>query len=201
MSEEAFMPQPHLRAHKIQMLLLYSVAENFNKTKAASQLKIARSTATKYINAFRQTSLTTSEIEHARRDKLYTLLFPTRKHPIQSNKKSLLIGRLASIHSRIEKEGLSVLDAWREDLASNSCSYKYSQFCSLYALWRKEHGLERRSTAKTLSLSVKPLDMQLLKRWQRSHDRRKLEVGVVLLGLSSRHLCAMSPNWNAKGCF
>jgi predicted AAA+ superfamily ATPase len=114
------MPQPHLRAHKIRMLLLYySAAQNFNKTKAANQLKIARSTATKYINAFRQAGLTTSEIEHARRDKLYALLFPTRKHPIQSNKKVLLVDRLESIHLRIEIDGLSVLDAWREDLASS----------------------------------------------------------------------------------
>jgi predicted AAA+ superfamily ATPase len=102
------------------MILLSSAAPNFNKTKAANQLRIARSTATKYINAFRQAGLTTSEIEHARRDKLYTLLFPTRKHPIQSNKKALLVGRLESIHSRIENDGPSVLDAWREDLASNS---------------------------------------------------------------------------------
>jgi transposase len=179
------MPQAHLRAHKLRKLLLYSVAENFNKTKAASELRIARSTATKYINAFGQSGLTVSEIQHARPDKLYMLLFPTRKHPIQSNRKALLIRRLASIHSRIENDGFSVLDAWREDLASNSCAYKYSQFAFLYALWRKEHGLARRSRAKIFSLSVKPLDLQMLKSWQRSHDRCKWEVAVALLGLSS----------------
>jgi transposase len=179
------MPQPHLRAHKIRTLLLHSVAPNFNKTNVANQLRIARSTATKYISAFRQAGLTSSEIENARSDSLYTILFASHKHPIQSNRKSSLIDRFSSIHYRIERDGLSLLDAWREELTSNSRSYKYTQFCSLYALWRKEHGLERRSTAKTFSLSVKPLDVELLKRWQRSHDRRKWEVGVALLGLSS----------------
>ena len=95
------MPQPHLHAHKIRMLFLYCAAENFNKIKAANQLGIARSTATKYISAFRQSGLTISEIEHARPGKLHMLLFPNCKHP-QSNKKDLLIGRLAFIHSRIE---------------------------------------------------------------------------------------------------
>src|SRR5690348_8894097 len=98
----------------MRMLLLYSATKNFNKTKAANQLRITRGTATKYINAFRQASSTTFEIEHAHGDKLYPLLFHTRKHHTQS-KKALLTGRLASIHSRIENDGLSVLDAWRED--------------------------------------------------------------------------------------
>ena len=34
-------------------------------------------------------------------------------------------------------------------------------------------------------MSVTPLDLQVLKSWQRSHDRRKWEVSVALLGLSS----------------
>ena len=62
---------------------------------------------------------------------------------------------------------------------------KYSQFASLYAQWRDEHGLQRLSRAKRRSVSVTPLDLQVLKSWQRSHDRRKWEVSVALLGLSS----------------
>ena len=98
---------------------------------------------------------------------------------------ALLTGRFGSIHSRIENDGLSVLDAWREEVATNSRAYKYSQFSSLYALWRKEHGLQKRPREKRLFLLVKPLDLQLLKGWQRSHDRRKWEVSVALLGLLS----------------
>ena len=182
------MPQAPLPAHRLRKLLLASVAANFNKTKAANQLRIARSSATKYINAFRRSALTTSEIERARQDQLYPLLFPIRKSIAHSNKQSLrLADRLEIIHSRIENDCLSVLDTWREEIASNSCTYKYSQFAALYAAWRTEHGFQRRSRAKRIFLSVKPADQQLLKGWQRSHDKRKWEVAVVLLGLSSGH--------------
>jgi transposase len=161
------------------------MASNFNKTQVANQLKIARTSATKYVNAFMRSALTLSDIEHARQTELATLLFPSRKHPIQSQRKVLFLRRFGSIHSRIENDGFSILDAWREEVASNQCSYKYSQFASLYAGWRDEHGLQRRSRAKGNPVSVKSLDLQTFKTWQRSHDRQKWEVSVALLGLSS----------------
>ena len=179
------MPQAPLSAHKIRKLLLASLAPNFNKTKTANQLRIARNSATKYINAFSRSALTTSELERARRDQLYPLLFPIRKSLTHSNKISLLADRLAAIHSRIENDGLSLLDTWREEIAANSCPYKYSRFASLYAAWRAKNGFQRRSRAKKIFLSAKPADLQLFKSWQRSHDKRKWEVAVVLLGLSS----------------
>ena len=108
------MPQAPLSAHKIRKLLFASLAPNFNKTKTANQLRIARNSATKYINAFSRSALTTSELERARRDQLYPLLFPIRKSLTHSNKISLLADRLAAIHSRIENDGLSLLDTWRE---------------------------------------------------------------------------------------
>jgi transposase len=80
-----------------------------------------------------------------------------------------------------------VLDAWREDVASKQCGYKYSQFASLYAAWRLERELQPRSRAKRRSISIDPTDYEVFKRWQRSHDRRKWEVSIALSGLSSGH--------------
>jgi len=179
------MPQAPLRSHKIRKLLLASVAERFNKTKTANQLRIARSSATKYLNAFRHARLAISDVERVPRNQLYTLLFPIRRTLAPSSKKSLLLGRIAAIHSRIENDGSSILDAWSEEVASSSCTYKYSQFAALYAAWRTKHGLKKRTKAKRISLSFKPIDLQLLKSWQRSNDKRKWEVAVVLLGVSS----------------
>jgi transposase len=79
-----------------------------------------------------------------------------------------------------------VLDAWREE-AANQCDYKYTQFASLYAAWRSEHGLGRISRAKRRQITVSPTDRAVFKRWQRSHNRRQWEVGVALLDLSSGH--------------
>src|SRR5215469_5164673 len=47
--------------------------------------------------------------------------------------------------------------------------------------------LGRISRAKGKLITVTPTDCTLLKSWQRSHDRRKWEVSVALLGLSSGH--------------
>ena len=74
---------------------------------------------------------------------------------------------------------------WRQAAATNQCTYSYSQFATFYAIWRLEHGLGRISRAKTQLITVPPTDCTLLKSWQRSHDRRKWEVSVALLGLSS----------------
>jgi transposase len=179
------MPQNPLPARKIRQLLRLCLANNFNNNQAAKRLRIARNTVKRYVKAFKGSALTLSQIDHVGGPELCSLLFPTWKRSVQSNRKVLLLGRFGSVHSRIENDGLSVLDAWHEEVASNQCNYKYSQFASLYAQWRDEHGLQRLSRAKRRSVSVTPLDLQVLKSWQRSHDRRKWEVSVALLGLSS----------------
>src|SRR3984893_6181896 len=179
------MPQVPLPAYKIRKLLQQCLADNFTKTQTANQLRIARSSATKYVNAFRRSALTLSDIERARQADFAALLFPNITRASPPDRKIRLLARLASVHSRIEHDGLSVLDAWREEVASKQCNYKYSQFASLYSQWRDEHGLQGLPRAKRRSVLVKPLDSQVLKSWQRSHDRRKWEMRVALLGLSS----------------
>ena len=48
------MPQAPLPAYKIRKLLQRCFADNFNKTQTANQLRIARSSETKYVNAFKR---------------------------------------------------------------------------------------------------------------------------------------------------
>jgi hypothetical protein len=180
------MPQPPLSTYTIRKLLHRCAADNFNKAQTASQLRIARSSATKYINAYKRSSLTLSQIDSMPRAKLIDLLFPNWKRPTPSHRKRRLLERLPSIHSRIEIDGLSVLDAWREE-AVNQRTYKYSQFAALYAIWRTERGLGRISGTKGQLITVSSTDCAVLKSWQRSLDRRKWEVSVALLGLSSCH--------------
>jgi transposase len=181
------MPQPPLPAYKIRKLLQQCLAGNFNKTQTAKQLRISRSSATKYVNAFRRSTLSLCNIERARRADFADLLFSNTKRPTSPHRKARLLARLSLVHSRIEQDGLSVLDAWREEVASKQCGYKYSQFASLYAAWRLERRLQPRSRAKRRSISIDPTDYEVFKRWQRSHDRRKWEVSIALLGLSSGH--------------
>ena len=176
------MPQPPLSTSIIRKLLHGCSADKFNKTQTARQLRIARSSATKYIDAYKRSSLTLSEINSMPRAKLLNLLFPRAKSPPSLHRKLRLLARLPSIHSRIDIDGLSVLDAWREEA---QCSYKYSQFAALYAIWRSERGLGRISRAKGQLITVSSTDCPVFKSWQRSHDRRKWEVSVALLGLSS----------------
>jgi transposase len=130
--------------------------------------------------------MTLPEIDCLPGSKLVVRLFPKSKHPIPSRRKHRLLARLPAIHSQIEIDGLSILATWRAEVA-DQCRYKYSQFASLYAAWRLEHGHGRISTAKRWHVTVKPRDHAILNSWLRSHDRRKWEVAIALLGRLSNH--------------
>jgi transposase len=179
------MPKPHLSTSTIRKLLNRFAADDFNKAQTARRLRISRSSATKYINAFKKSSLTLSEIESLPRAGLIDQLFRSSKRPTSSPRKLRLLACLPSIHTRIEIDGLSILDAWRE--VAHQCGYKYSRFASLYSAWRLEHSLGRISRARRPLRGVSPTDCVVFNRWQRSHDRRKWEVSVALLGLSFGH--------------
>jgi transposase len=183
------MPQKPIPANKLQQLLHFGAGYNFNKSQSAKQLRIARSTATKYIDAFKRSELTLTDIESVGGAKIVDLLFPRHGAPTQSDRKVRFLDRIASIHSRMEHDRLTVLDVWREEVATKQLGYKYSRFASLYASWLVEQGLRRLSSAKRTPISVKPIDAHMLKRWRRSHDRRKWEVGIALqnnsMGISS----------------
>jgi transposase len=180
------MPQPPLSTSTIRKLLRLCVVENCAKAQTARRLRISPSSARKYIDAFKRSSLTLPEISNMPPTKLIDALFPKSIYRTPSRRKLRLLARLPSIHSRIEIDGLPVFDAWREE-AANQCKYKYSQFALLYAAWRSEHGLGRISRAKRRLIKVAAPDCAVLNSWQRSHDRRKWEVSVALLGLSSCH--------------
>jgi transposase len=178
------MPQKPIQANKVRQLLHLSAAEDFNKSRSAERLGIARSSATKYIEAFKRSELTLTDIDNVRSAKLADLLFSRNRGRFQSAHKVRFMDRIEFIHSRIEHDRLSVLDVWREEVALSQLGYKYSRFASLYASWRVEQGLRRLSSAKRSPVSVRPADMHMLKSWRLSHDRRKWEVGIALLNNS-----------------
>ena len=139
------MPQNPLPATKVRALLRLCHSDAFNKSRTAKELKIARSSASKYIGAFNCAELSLSDIAHVNSAGLAKLLFPGRgrARSAQSERKVRLLDRFGSIHSRIEGDRLTVLDAWREHAASQDSTYQYSQFVSLYGLWRHQHGFPR----------------------------------------------------------
>src|SRR4051812_26493649 len=123
-------------------------------------------------------------IESLSERELEGCLFKHGRVPARSNRSKALHERFEQIHSRMLKERVSLIDAWREDAATNAPSYKYSQFCSLYAAWRRGCGLVKLSRRKRSNISVKPEDITVLKQWRRSNDRRKWEIAVALLELT-----------------
>jgi hypothetical protein len=78
------MPQKPLPANKIRQLLHFSVDDYFNKTETAKGLRIARSSATKYVKAFKSSTLTLTDLENVGSAKLAKLLFPGNSHPVPS---------------------------------------------------------------------------------------------------------------------
>jgi hypothetical protein len=81
------MPQPPLSPSIIRKLLHRCAADNFNKAQTARQLRISRSSARKYIGAFKRSSLTLPEIDSMPRAKLIALLFPSSKYRTPSRRK------------------------------------------------------------------------------------------------------------------
>src|SRR5258705_4987742 len=63
-TKEISMPQKPLPANKIRQLLNFSGDDYFNKTETAKGLRIARNSATKYIKAFQNSTLTLTDIEN-----------------------------------------------------------------------------------------------------------------------------------------
>jgi hypothetical protein len=81
------MPQPPLSTSTIWKLLHRCAADNFNKAQTARELRIARSSATKYIDAYKRSSLPLSEINRMPRAKLIDALFPKSKSPTPSHRR------------------------------------------------------------------------------------------------------------------
>jgi transposase len=182
---KASLPQRPLPANKIRRLLHFAAFDDFNKTEAAKKLGIARSSATKYIKAFKATALTLTDIENVSSANFGKLLFPSNSQTTLSDRKVRFLNRIESVHSRIERDRLSILDAWREEVATQAPGYKYTQFSSLYGSWRIEHGLRHHSNAKRKAISIRPIDIPVLNRWRLSRDRRKWEVAIALLNSSA----------------
>jgi hypothetical protein len=178
------MPQKPISANKVRQLLNFSTVENFNKRQSAKRLKIARSTATKYIKAFQLSGLTLTDIERARSTALANLLFAGHRRRSQSDRKARFLDRIESIHYRVEHDRLSILHVWREEAARQHFGYKYSRFASLYASWRVEQGLPKTRQRGRNAVSIKPADIPILNKWRLSHDRRKWEVAIALLNSS-----------------
>jgi transposase len=111
-------------------------------------------------------------------------LFKHDRVPARSNKSKALHEHFEQIHSRMLKQRVFLIDVWREVAATDTPSYKYSQFAALYAAWRREYGLVKLSRRKRSAISVKPEDISVLKQWRRSNDRRKWEIAVALLELT-----------------
>ena len=82
-------------------------------------------------------------------------------------------------------ERISLIDVWKEDAATDLPHYQYTRFASLYDSWRKEHHLAKTSHRKRGNISVKSEDISMLQQWRRSNDRRKWEVAVAILELST----------------
>jgi len=69
------MPQKPIPANKVRQLLHLSAAEDFNKCQSAERLGIARSSATKYIEAFKRSALTLTDIDNVRSAKTCRFYF------------------------------------------------------------------------------------------------------------------------------
>jgi transposase len=187
------MPTPALSPRKIKQLIILATCSQFSKTHIARHLQISRSTLRKYLSAFQCTSLAPSQIEHL-------TVFEVKSHFIRhqctstrTDRYRTLDKQLPLVHLRLQTETIALRDLWREYSASSFGRYSYSTFCCRYNKWRETHSLPKPSKNARYICEIGQSDLDILKEWRLSSNRRLWERASALEALSRGeslvHLC------------
>ena len=179
------MPQRSLSLNTIRRSIILAASSHFSKTELANHLKISRSTLRKYALAFRQSSLSLSEIEHLSNAKLAIHLCGVKMARPRSNRYIYSSNNATDIHARLETEKISLLDIWRQYAATGSLVYKYSQFSAVYRLRCKANHIKRPPKNTTYLNMVRESDIFTLKNWKHSGNRHLWERSTAIRELSS----------------
>src|SRR6266853_6717587 len=180
------MPTPSLSPRKIRQLILLATCSGFSKTHISRHLRISRSTLQKYMYAFKQSSLTTSTIETLTHSELAKHFLINQMHVSRrSDRYTALDRHLQIVHVRLNTEPVTSRSLWTEYALSHHRPYRYSIFCDRYSKWCEAKHLPKRPRNTKYVCVVGKADMDILKKWRQSSDRRLWEKAFALQAMSS----------------
>lgn len=180
------MPYPRSSMRQVKEALRLRLVSWLSQRRIAVICRMSPATVRAYCERAKAAGLETfARIAPLSEHELERHLFKYDQVPARSARYKALHERLEAIHSRMLKERITLIDVWREEAATDLPHYQYTRFASLYDTWRKEHHLAKSSHRKRGNISVRPEDISILQQWRRSNDRRKWEIAVMILELSS----------------
>src|SRR6266481_8904347 len=179
------MPTPSLSPHKIRQLIILATCSRFSKTHISRHLRISRSTLGKYLSAFKQSSLTPSTIETLTHSELAECFLRKQRRSRRSDRHAALDRHLQIVHVRLITEPVSLRSLWTEYTLSHYIRYSYSTFCDKYSKWCEAKHLSKRARNKKYVCVIDKTDMDILKLWRQSSDRRLWEKASALQAMSS----------------
>jgi transposase len=181
------MPTKPVPADKLRDLIILHGFFQPSLRELGGLLRLSSSTVKKYLRVFKASSLSLTDIQRLSDSALRARLAPLRPK-LENRRQDKLIALLPTVHQHLKECGSTLLQEWESYREQKPHSYSYSQFTNLYLQWRSANGLQKpRRNRWTLILS--PENLEILREWRSSSNKRRWERAVALLGLHNE--CTM----------
>jgi transposase len=181
------MPTPSLSPAKIKQLIVLATCSGFSRTHISHHLRISRSTLQKYLSALKRSSLTPSTIRTLTNSKVAEHFLINQRTSRRSDRYTALHKHFRTVHVRLETEPVTLERLWTEYSLSHARAYGYSTFCERYNKWREANSLPKRTRNTKYVCVIGKADLDTLKKWCSSSDRRLWEKASALQELSRGH--------------
>jgi transposase len=181
------MPTPSLSPAKIKQLLILATCSGFSKTHVAHHLRISRSTLQKYLSALKRSCLTPSTIQTLTNSELAKRFLNHQRTSRRSDRYTTLDRHFQTVHLLLETEPITLERLWTEYSLSHPRAYSYSTFCERYSEWREANNLPKHTRNKKYVCVLEKADLDTLKKWCKSSDRRLWEKTSALHEMSRGH--------------
>lgn len=130
------MPQPRITMRQIREVLRLHFESGRSIRQINASTKTSVGAIQKLLKQAHQLKLTWPLPEHLDDAQLVLLFYPKAN---TSGSKRLIIPEWAKIHQELKRKSMTKLLLWEEYCEANPTRcYSYSQFCDLYAKWRKK---------------------------------------------------------------
>ena len=181
------MPTKSVPGRKLRDLIILHGFYQPSLRELGNLLRLSSSTVKKYLRAFKTSSLSLTEIQRLSDPALQERLKPLRSD-LQNYRHDKIRGLLPSVHQRLKECDSTLLQEWESYRERETHSYSYSQFAYLYSQWLLANGLQKPSRNRW-KLILSPENLEILREWRSSSNKRKWERAVALLGLHNE--CTM----------
>jgi len=162
---------------KIQVLFSLHKQGSINKRQTARKLNISRNTLKKYLSDFDELKKEKPEI-YQNSEFIKDIKFTAEVTPRRFNHLSKLF---YIFFQQIVNDSLSVKLIWKQYKIDFPEGYSYSQFAFHFSNWRESQNMGGILSYRYNIKSISNEDLEILKKWRRSKDKRKWEKAVVLI--------------------